>query len=117
MNCLDVLRAMRKEPRAVEAFFAEVTPYGQSNGHLQRAIDKLHAELQDASNLEYRARYLVEQLALVLQGALLLRSGSTTVAEAFCNSRLSGDWGRAFGTLPMNVDVGTIIERARPVLA
>ena len=117
VNCLDVLRAMRKEPRAVEAFFAEVTPYGQSNQHLQRAIDRLHAELQDLSNLEYRARYLVEQMALVLQGALLLRAGSMAVAEAFCNSRLGGDWGRAFGTLPTNVDVSAIIEHARPMLA
>ena len=55
-------------------------------------------------------------MALVLQGALLLRGSSTTVAEAFCSSRLGGEWGRAFGTLPANVDVSTIIERARPVL-
>ncbi len=117
VNCLDVLRAMRKEPRGVEAFFAEVTPSGRNNSHLQRAIDKLHSEFQDMTNVEYRARHIVEQMALVLQGALLLRDGPTAVAEAFCTSRLSGDWGRAFGTLPTNVDVSTIIERARPVLA
>ncbi len=117
VNCLDVLRAMRKEPRAVEAFFAEVTPSGQSNQQLQVAIDALYRELKDGTNPEYRARYLVEQMALVLQGALLLRDGPTAVGEAFCTSRLSGIWGKAFGTLPVNLDVNTIIERARPVLA
>ena len=117
VNCLDVLRAMRKEPRAGEAFFAEVTSHAQHNQHLQQAINKLHTELQDTADVEFRARHLVEQMALVLQGALLLRDGPTAVAEAFCSSRLNGDWGRAFGTLPTNVDVGTIIERARPVLA
>ena len=117
VNCLDVLRAMRKEPRVVEAFFAEVTPSGQSNQHLQRAIDTLHHELQDSANIEYRARHLVEQMALILQGALLLRDGSSAVAEAFCRSRLGGNWGKAFGTLPVNVDVNAIIERARPILA
>ncbi len=116
VNCLDVLRAMRKEPRAVEAFFAEITSHGQSNQYLQQAIDKLHAGLQDTTNIEFRARHLVEQMALVLQGALLLRTSSPSIAEAFCSSRLNGDWGRAFGTLPTNTDVGTIIERARPSL-
>ncbi len=55
-------------------------------------------------------------MALTLQGALLLRVGSSAVAEAFCSSRLGGNWGKAFGTLPDSVDVDAIIERARPVL-
>lgn len=116
VNCLDVLRAMRKEPRVVEAFFSEVTLSSQSNQHLQRAIDTLQRELQDSTNVEYRARYLVEQMALVLQSALLLRDGNTVVADAFCTSRLGGNWGRAFGTMPTNVDVKAIIAHARPVL-
>ena len=106
---------MGKEPRVVEAFFAEVTPSGASNQHLQRAIDTLHHELQDTTNIEYRARHLVEQMALILQGALLLRNSPPAVAEAFCNSRLADNWGKVFGTLPTNVDVGTVIERARPM--
>ncbi len=117
VNCLDVFRAIRKEPRTVEAFFAEVTPFAPINKHLQTAIDALHRELQDPTNPEYRARYVVEQMALVLQGALLLRAGNTAVADAFCSSRLGGNWGRAFGTLPNTIDVKTIIERAKPLLA
>lgn len=116
VNCLDVLRAMRKEPRVVEAFFAEVTPSGANNRHLQQAINTLHHELQDTTNIEYRARHLVEQMALILQGALLVHNRSTPIAEAFCSSRLADNWGKVFGTLPTNVDVDTIIERARPRL-
>ena len=54
-------------------------------------------------------------MALTLQGALLVRHGDPAVADAFCASRLGGDWGRAFGTLPAGVDTGAIIERHRPV--
>jgi putative acyl-CoA dehydrogenase len=55
-------------------------------------------------------------MALALQGSLLVRNGDPAVADAFCASRLTGDWGRAFGTLPSGVDAGAIIERARPKL-
>jgi putative acyl-CoA dehydrogenase len=53
-------------------------------------------------------------MALTLQGALLVRDGDPAVADAFCASRLGGDWGRAFGTLPAGVDVKRIIERHTP---
>ena len=53
-------------------------------------------------------------MALALQGSLLVRYGDPAVADAFCASRLRGDWGRAFGTLPAGVDFGAIIERHTP---
>lgn len=80
---------------------------------LDAAIAKLAHELTDFSNIELRARTLVEQMALVWQGALLVQYGQTEVAEAFCASRLAGDWGRAFGTLPVGTDFAAIIERSR----
>jgi putative acyl-CoA dehydrogenase len=51
----------------------------------------------------------------VLQGSLLVRFGDEAVADAFCASRLDGDWGRAFGTLPAGTDFGRIIDRHRAV--
>jgi len=63
---------------------------------------------------EAGARQLVERLALVLQGALLVRYGHPAVADAFCASRLAGDWGHAFGTLPVGVGTAAIIQRCRP---
>ena len=57
------------------------------------------------------ARRLVERMALTLQGSLLVRHGHPAVADAFCASRLDGDWGVAFGTLPSGVDTKAIIGR------
>ena len=61
-----------------------------------------------------RARRLVELMALVLQGSLLVRHAPAPVADAFCASRLGGDGGLAFGTLPGGSDVGAILDRALP---
>ncbi len=54
-------------------------------------------------------------MALALQGSLLVRFGDPAVADAFCASRLSGDWGHAFGTLPPGLDHRRIVERHLPV--
>ena len=59
-----------------------------------------------------RARRIVERMALALQGSLLVRHGEPAVASAFCASRLGGDWGQAFGTLPRDVDCRAIVDRA-----
>ncbi len=114
--CLDVLRAMGRNPEAVDAFFAEVGPVGGADARLDAFVEALRGELSDFSAPELRARRLVERLALALQGSLLVRHGHPAVAEAFCASRLAGDHGAAFGTLPPGVDCATIIERARPVV-
>ncbi|MBA2285266.1 MAG: isovaleryl-CoA dehydrogenase [Ktedonobacteraceae bacterium] len=117
VNCLDVLRAMGKEPASVQAFLAEVTRAQGTDARLDAAIARLKHELTDASNIEVRARHLVEQMALIFQGALLVQYGSPAVADAFCASRLAGDWGRAFGTLPVGTDFAAILERARVNIA
>ncbi|HEX7293451.1 MAG TPA: DNA alkylation response protein, partial [Solirubrobacterales bacterium] len=78
------------------------------------AAAALRGELGDMAEIEARARRLVERMALVLQGSLLVRFGDPAVADAFCASRLSGDWGQAFGTLPSGTDFSSIIERHRP---
>jgi putative acyl-CoA dehydrogenase len=64
--------------------------------------------------IQYRARRIVERMAIALQASLLVRFGDQEVADAFCASRLSGDWGQAFGTLPAATDFDRIIERHRP---
>jgi putative acyl-CoA dehydrogenase len=83
---------------------------------LDAFVATVRRELDDGSALEQRARRLVERLALALQGSLLVRHGHPAVAEAFCASRLAGDHGRAFGTLPPGIDCAAIIERARPAV-
>ena len=112
--CLDVLRAMVKSPASVETFFAEIDEARGANPHLDDAAAELREELSDFEAIEARARRVVEWMALVLQGSLLARFGDPAVVDAFSASRLGGDAGRAFGTLPPGVDFGRIIERHAP---
>ena len=114
VNALDVLRAMTKEPASVEAFFAEVDLARGADPRLDDAVVGLKAGLADLDGIEARARRLVERMALVLQGSLLVRHAPTAVADAFCASRLAGDWGHAFGTLPRGVDTEALVERVLP---
>ena len=112
--CLDVLRAMFREPAAVPAFLGELDSARGGNGGLDAAIDRLKAELEDPENLDLRARGLTELMALTLQGALLVKNGPAPVADAFCASRLGNRWHGAFGSLPGNADVAAIIDRTLP---
>ena len=84
---------------------------------LQDFSRRLREELSsEPETVEARARRLVERMALALQGSLLVRFGDAAVADAFCASRLAGDWGQAFGTLPTGTDFRRIVERHTPAL-
>jgi putative acyl-CoA dehydrogenase len=112
--CLDVLRAAAKDPDSVAALVAEIDLAKGADARLDRAVADLHAELADATDPEPRARRIVERAALALQGSLLVRHAPEPVADAFCATRLGGDGGRAFGTLPPGTDVAAIVDRAWP---
>ncbi|PWC53492.1 isovaleryl-CoA dehydrogenase [Azospirillum sp. TSO22-1] len=110
--CLDVLRTLRKEPAALAGLEAELRGAGGLDGRLDAWVRETRRMLADSAALEVQARRLVERLALALQAGLLLRHGPPAVAEAFCASRLGGEWGHAFGTLPATVDGDGILARA-----
>ncbi|UKD57633.1 acyl-CoA dehydrogenase family protein [Amycolatopsis sp. FU40] len=110
---LDALRAMGRQPESVAAFFAEVGQAAGGDARLDDAVDRLKKDLSDVDDLEFRARRVVESMALVLQGSLLVRHAPRAVADAFCGTRFGGDWGLAFGTLPAGTDTSAIIARAR----
>ncbi|GAA2152958.1 acyl-CoA dehydrogenase family protein [Kitasatospora kazusensis] len=112
---LDALRAMARQPATVEAFFAEVGQAAGADRRLDAGIAELRKQLGDLTELEYRARRLVELMAVTFQGSLLVRYGDPAVADAFCASRLGGDHGGAFGTLPAGVDTEAVLARARYV--
>ncbi|WP_031075237.1 acyl-CoA dehydrogenase family protein [Streptomyces sp. NRRL S-118] len=116
VQALDVLRALQREPQALNAFLEEVGTARGADHRLDAAIKDLLAELADLEGIEARARRLVERMALVLQGSLLVRWAPPAVADAFCASRLGGDWGTAFGTLPHSLDLAAVVERARAVV-
>lgn len=115
IQALDVLRALRREPAALDAYLREVGQARGADHRLDGAIKNLLTELADLEGVEGRARRLVERLALVLQGSLLVRYAPPQVADAFCAARLGGDGGAAFGTLPHTLDLASVVERARPV--
>lgn len=114
VQALDVLRALQREPAAFNAYLQEVGKARGADHRLDAAIKGLLTELADLEGIEARARRLTERLALVLQGSLLVRFAPPEIADAFCASRLGGDGGAAFGTLPHTLDLASIVDRARP---
>ncbi len=115
--CLDVLRALARARETLDAYWTEVEQACGADPRFDRAVVELRRELGDElTDLEARARRLVEQMALVFQGSLLLRHAPAAVSDAFCASRLAGDRGHAFGTLPAGLDLRSIVDRARPLL-
>lgn len=114
---LDVLRAMAKDPQVVAAYLDEVRSATGSDARYDAAIGRLEAELTDLDAIEFRARRVVGDMARLLQASLLLRFGHPAVADAFVVSRIAGDHGDVFGTLPRSVDTAAIIHRATPKVA
>jgi putative acyl-CoA dehydrogenase len=114
--CLDVLRALHREEDAADAFLAELAITDGADPRLDTHVDALRRALLDPTDVELRARRLVEAMAVALQGSLVVRHAPPAVAEAFCASRLTGDHGHAFGTLPPHVAFSEIVERHRPTL-
>src|SRR3954469_11664862 len=110
--CLDVLRAIHKEPQARDALLAELRLSRGADRRLDAALDAAEAQLIRPD--EASARRLVESLALSLQAALLVQHAPAAVADAFCATRLGGDHGTSFGTLPAAVNTAAILERAWP---
>mgnify|MGYP003618416239 FL=1 len=114
VQCLDVLRAMQKTPAVVEAFFREVGKARGGNATRDGWISALKKEFADLSDLEYRARAVVDRMALAIQAALLVQHAPPAVADAFSASRLADGGHRNYGTLPRGVDAAAIIARATP---
>jgi putative acyl-CoA dehydrogenase len=115
---LDVLRAMVKEPDGLPAFIAECElasgADARLDAHLKDARERA-AKAFEGDDPQFEARRVVEDLAVALQGSLLVRHAPGAVADAFCATRLAGQGGRVYGTLPPGADAGAIIERAYPV--
>lgn len=115
VQCLDLLRAMAKDPGSVDVFMTEVKAAAGADKRLDQYTAQLGREFADLADIEYRARSISEKMALALQGSLLVQYGNPAVADAFCAGRLTSDnSGLVFGGLPRNVDCDAIIRRATP---
>ena len=113
VQCLDVLRAMRNSPGTIDAFFDEVAKAKGASAQLDHWVAALRTEFHD-DDIEYRARDVVDRMALAIQAALLLQHAPAYVADAFCSSRLGVVGARNYGALPRGADCAAIIQRATP---
>jgi putative acyl-CoA dehydrogenase len=114
VNALDLLRALAREPGSLDALLLELGAAAGADPRYDRAVTDLLDALADTDGLEARARRLAERIAVLLQASLLLRHAPTAVSEAFVATRVAGDQGATFGTLPRGTDIDTILQRARP---
>jgi putative acyl-CoA dehydrogenase len=117
---LDVLRAIGREPEGTAAFLAECDAAKGADRRLDAHLDALRDRLGRlasvaAEDAQFAVRGLVEDLALALQGSLLVRHAPAAVADGFCAARLEGRAGRVYGTLPAGVDGRAIVARAYPL--
>jgi putative acyl-CoA dehydrogenase len=123
--CLDILRALRREPEAAEALLQELRITANADPRLDSYV--AHVEEDVLANLkqsikngeslndgEGQARWLAERLALALEAGLVVRHSPPAIADAFLAARLAGDHGQAYGTLPPGVDVAAILRHDGP---
>lgn len=117
VQCLDILRAIQKEPEVLEAYFAEVAKAQGADKRLDAYVNGLKNAFNDRGTLPYRARNIADRMALALQGALLVQHAPAAIADGFCAGRLGeqgslNHGGLNYGNLPLGVDCAAIIQRA-----
>ncbi len=112
VTALDTLRAAARQPQSVAALMDELDQARGMDPRYDAFVDRLGSAFADAETLELRARRIVGDLAVALQASQLLRHGHPAVTDAFVASRLDGQHGDVFGTLPAGLDFGPIIERS-----
>jgi putative acyl-CoA dehydrogenase len=110
--CLDVQRALRNQPETADALLGELRSAAGGDRRLDAATRALEADLREGRREQGDGRRLAERIAVTLQASLLVRHAPAPVADAFCASRLAGEGGVCFGTLPCTLDHRFIIDRA-----
>jgi len=114
IQCLDVLRALDREPRSLEALMAWLEPHQQAIPGLQTLLSEIKQDLADAKQATLLARRIVERLALAMQAVLLVESGSQVAAELFVAGKIDRQGGHMIGALPHGLAFAGMIDRARP---
>jgi putative acyl-CoA dehydrogenase len=110
--CLDVLRAIGKEPAAWSTLYEELASGATNDARLMKHLARMQALLSNPATTEVNARRIVEGLAIAAQAVVLLRTAPSGVAEVFCAARLGGERGAAFGTLPVSAPLDELLTRA-----
>ncbi|RXS41907.1 isovaleryl-CoA dehydrogenase [Idiomarina sp. 29L] len=114
VQCLDILRAIEKQPEVLDAYFTELEKAQGADRHFDTFVRSLKSKFSDISTLQYQARTIADKMAVGLQGALLLQHSTNDVADAFCKSRLASNGGLNYGTMPSGLNCAAIVERGAP---
>ncbi len=114
VQCLDVLRAMRREPKVRDALFLELQSAKGRQSDYDRQLAWLLRAFADQTGLENRARLVVERTAVALQAALLLKSAPREIAHTFCRARMGDERGFTIGCLDTEAAIDQLINRAMP---
>jgi len=114
VQCLDVLRAMHKEPKSLAAFKAELEKAKGQYLEYDNYLAELSLQLADLSTIEVRARSVIESMAIAWQASTLIQFGEKWLAELFIKARIENPSGLMFGTLPADINFNALIERATP---
>ena len=114
VQCLDVLRTIEKSPTSLRVLMDEVNKGKGGNPLFDRYLNGLQNELKDYSGIQYRARTVIEKMALAWQASLLIQAGNDLVSDAFCLARLGEGSGHVYGMLPRGINCKELIDRARP---
>ncbi len=114
IQCLDILRAIDKDPAVLEAYFNEVDCASGTNAQFDTFIRHLKNSFANTPPKEwqYQARSFADHMALGLQAALLLQYAPSEVTDAFCASRLVPHSNNNYGCLPSGLLPSAIISRS-----
>jgi putative acyl-CoA dehydrogenase len=111
---LDVLRAASRSPDSVDVLLTELRATSGADKRLDRAIEAVAGAFVSSPDLEMEARRLVERFATVWAASLLAQQDDDAAFAAYAVSRLDGDHGALFGTLPSRLVSDGLVDRAVP---
>jgi putative acyl-CoA dehydrogenase len=104
--CLDVLRAITREPEQSRAVLERLMQDGAVPAALR------HHAVERGGD-ESQARLLVEQIATIAAAAALSTSAPANVVEAFVETRVRNQHGRMFGAVEFPTEtIQSLHERA-----
>lgn len=114
--CLDVLRAIQREPETAHALLDALAAQVSGHAALKAALADLRRQLSGpCETREAMARHIVQQWILLAQAGLMIEHAPSAVAGAFLASRFETTGGRVYGTLPADINQATqeaILARA-----
>lgn len=114
--CLDVLRAMKKEPELMKVFMEDLGSKSGGDNEILALVGDLQKLLQsDPKTLEAKARLVADKLAILMQAALMKERSPQFMSEAFTDLRIKQRSLANFGSFnPESIENDKILERCLP---